>query len=47
MYHVCLSQSHQVEVQSSGGDVTGLGTIHGNVDISTCGDSVRIESLLI
>ena len=36
-----VSQSHQVEVQSNGGHVTGVGTIHGNVDISTCGDSVR------
>ncbi|XP_026167649.1 protein FAM185A isoform X2 [Mastacembelus armatus] len=38
----CLLHSvkgHQVEVQSSGGHVIGLGTIHGNVDISTCGDS--------
>ncbi|XP_068459499.1 protein FAM185A [Clinocottus analis] len=38
----CLLHSvkgHQVEVQSSGGHVTGVGTIHGNVDISTCGDS--------
>ncbi|KAL3061712.1 hypothetical protein OYC64_009791 [Pagothenia borchgrevinki] len=32
-------KSHQVEVQSNGGHVTGVGTIHGNVDISTCGDS--------
>ncbi|CAB1441060.1 unnamed protein product [Pleuronectes platessa] len=32
-------KSHQVEVQSSGGHVTGVGTIHGNVDISTRGDS--------
>ncbi|KAG7217378.1 hypothetical protein INR49_021545 [Caranx melampygus] len=39
----CLLHSvkgHQVEVQSSGGHITGVGTIHGNVDISTCGDSV-------
>ncbi|KAM7396563.1 hypothetical protein PAMP_019596 [Pampus punctatissimus] len=38
----CLLHSvkgHQVEVQSRGGHVTGVGTIHGNVDISTCGDS--------
>ncbi|KAK9516826.1 hypothetical protein VZT92_024736 [Zoarces viviparus] len=38
----CLLHSvkaHQVEVQSHGGHVTGVGTIHGNVDISTCGDS--------
>ncbi|XP_026222029.1 protein FAM185A [Anabas testudineus] len=32
-------KSHHVEVQSSGGHVTGVGTIHGNVDISTHGDS--------
>lgn len=32
-------RSHQVEVRSQGGLVTGAGTIHGNVDISTCGDS--------
>lgn len=32
-------RSHQVEVRSRGGHVTGAGTIHGNVDISTCGDS--------
>lgn len=30
-----------MEVQSSGGHVIGVGTIHGNVDISTHGDSVR------
>ncbi|XP_070828131.1 protein FAM185A [Chaetodon trifascialis] len=38
----CLLHSvkgHQVEVKSHGGRVTGAGTIHGNVDISTCGDS--------
>ncbi|XP_049928708.1 protein FAM185A [Epinephelus moara] len=38
----CLLHSvkgHQVEVQSHGGHVTGVGTIHGNVDISTSGDS--------
>ncbi|XP_070762896.1 protein FAM185A [Enoplosus armatus] len=38
----CLLHSvkgHHVEVQSHGGHVTGVGTIHGNVDISTCGDS--------
>ncbi|XP_037624428.1 protein FAM185A [Sebastes umbrosus] len=32
-------KGHQVEVRSRGGHVTGVGTIHGNVDISTCGDS--------
>ncbi|XP_022057375.1 protein FAM185A [Acanthochromis polyacanthus] len=32
-------KGHQVEVQSHGGHVTGVGTIHGNVDISTRGDS--------
>lgn len=32
-------KSHQVEVRSSGGNVTGLGTIHGNVDIVTSGES--------
>ncbi|KAM8892108.1 protein FAM185A [Spinachia spinachia] len=31
-------KGHQVEVQSLGGHVTGVGTIHGNVDISTRGD---------
>ncbi|XP_054883397.1 protein FAM185A [Poeciliopsis prolifica] len=39
----CLLHSvkgHQVEVRSHSGHVTGLGTIHGNVDISTKGDSV-------
>ncbi|KAF1386581.1 hypothetical protein PFLUV_G00096340 [Perca fluviatilis] len=45
----CLLHSvkaHQVEVQSNGGHVTGVGTIHGNVDISTCGDSgVDIKKL--
>ncbi|XP_075998375.1 protein FAM185A [Genypterus blacodes] len=38
----CLLHSvkgHQVEVQSHAGHVTGVGTIHGNVDISTCGQS--------
>uniref|UniRef100_A0A8C4FB71 DUF4097 domain-containing protein n=1 Tax=Dicentrarchus labrax TaxID=13489 RepID=A0A8C4FB71_DICLA len=38
----CLLHSvkgHQVEVKSLGGHVRGAGTIHGNVDISTCGDS--------
>lgn len=33
-------KSHEVQIQSRGGHVTGVGTIHGNVDISTCGDSV-------
>ncbi|KAM4618769.1 protein FAM185A isoform 2-T2 [Polymixia lowei] len=31
-------KGHQVEVLSDGGNVTGIGTIHGNVDISTSGD---------
>ncbi|XP_070686440.1 protein FAM185A isoform X2 [Pempheris klunzingeri] len=38
----CLLHSvkgHQVEVRSHGGQVTGVGTIHGNVDISTYEDS--------
>ncbi|KAG7523368.1 hypothetical protein JOB18_045504 [Solea senegalensis] len=30
-------KGHQIQVQSRGGRVTGVGTIHGNVDISTCG----------
>ncbi|KAM9855023.1 protein FAM185A [Aulostomus maculatus] len=33
-------KAHQVHVQSRGGSVTGVGTIHGNVDISTLGDGV-------
>uniref|UniRef100_A0A1A7XM65 Family with sequence similarity 185, member A n=2 Tax=Iconisemion striatum TaxID=60296 RepID=A0A1A7XM65_9TELE len=33
-------KSHQVEVQAHGGHVTGVGTIHGNVNISTRGDGV-------
>ncbi|KAM6937121.1 protein FAM185A [Xenentodon cancila] len=45
----CLLHSvkgHQVEVQSHGGDVTGAGTIHGNVNISTRGDSgVNLKKL--
>ncbi|XP_012735311.2 protein FAM185A [Fundulus heteroclitus] len=39
----CLLHSvkgHQVEVKTHGGHVTGVGTIHGNVDISAKGDSV-------
>ncbi|XP_034541698.1 protein FAM185A [Notolabrus celidotus] len=32
-------RSHHVEIRSQGGQVTGTGTIHGNVDISTSGDS--------
>lgn len=32
-------KGHQVEVQSHGGRVTGVGTIHGNVKISTHGES--------
>ncbi|XP_015259659.1 PREDICTED: protein FAM185A [Cyprinodon variegatus] len=39
----CLLHSvkgHQVEVQSQGGHVTGVGTIHGNVDIQAKGDGV-------
>ncbi|XP_056907660.1 protein FAM185A [Takifugu flavidus] len=38
----CLLHSvkgHQIEVKSEGGHVTGVGTIHGNVDISTRGYS--------
>uniref|UniRef100_A0A3B4BGF5 DUF4097 domain-containing protein n=1 Tax=Periophthalmus magnuspinnatus TaxID=409849 RepID=A0A3B4BGF5_9GOBI len=34
-------KGHQVEVRSSGGCVTGLGTIHGNVDIVSSGESVK------
>ncbi|XP_073328197.1 protein FAM185A [Pagrus major] len=45
----CLLHSvkaHRVEVKSAGGDVTGAGTIHGNVDISTCGDgAVDVKKL--
>ncbi|KAM4573034.1 protein FAM185A [Odontesthes bonariensis] len=45
----CLLHSvkgHQVEVHSNGGHVTGMGTIHGNVDISTKGDSeVNVKKL--
>ncbi|KAM9807781.1 protein FAM185A [Neosynchiropus ocellatus] len=45
----CLLKSikgHQVEVRSSGGNVTGHGTIHGNVDISTSGDgAVEVKKL--
>lgn len=33
-------KGHQVQVKTKGGHVTGLGTIHGNVDIITSGDSV-------
>ncbi|XP_071199735.1 protein FAM185A isoform X2 [Salvelinus alpinus] len=32
-------KGHQVQVHSQGGNVTGVGTIHGNVDISTSGHS--------
>ncbi|KAK7896192.1 hypothetical protein WMY93_021517 [Mugilogobius chulae] len=32
-------KGHQVEVRSSGGCITGLGTIHGNVDVIASGDS--------
>lgn len=32
-------KAHQVEVRSAGGHVTGLGTVHGNVDIITSGHS--------
>ncbi|XP_037834289.1 protein FAM185A isoform X2 [Kryptolebias marmoratus] len=45
----CLLHSvkgHQVEVLSHGGHVTGLGTIHGNVDISARGDgAVNVKKL--
>nr|XP_057932104.1 protein FAM185A [Doryrhamphus excisus]XP_057932105.1 protein FAM185A [Doryrhamphus excisus] len=38
-------KGHQVEVHS-GGDVTGLGTIHGNVEISASGSSaIRVKKL--
>lgn len=36
-----VSQGHHIEVKSHGGCVTGVGTIHGNVDLSTRGDGVR------
>jgi len=45
-YYFVVFQGHQVEVQSNGGHVTGMGTIHGNVDISTKGDSVSRIMLL-
>ncbi|XP_056107019.1 protein FAM185A isoform X2 [Rhinichthys klamathensis goyatoka] len=32
-------KGHEVQVQSTGGNVTGLKTLHGNVDIRTSGDS--------
>ncbi|KAI4880688.1 hypothetical protein NFI96_018431 [Prochilodus magdalenae] len=38
----CILQSvkgHKVQVQSNGGNITGIGTIHGDVDISAAGDS--------
>nr|XP_040019965.1 protein FAM185A [Gasterosteus aculeatus aculeatus] len=39
-------KGHRVEVQSHGGHVTGVGTIHGNVDISTRGDgAVDVKKL--
>ncbi|KAM9352108.1 protein FAM185A [Symphorus nematophorus] len=45
----CLLHSvkgHQVEVKSNGGHVRGAGTIHGNVDIITCGDgAVDVKKL--
>ncbi|XP_041852586.1 protein FAM185A [Melanotaenia boesemani] len=45
----CLLHSvkgHHVEVQSHGGNITGVGTIHGNVDISAKGDSeVNVKKL--
>ncbi|KAM8861182.1 protein FAM185A [Synchiropus picturatus] len=45
----CLLKSikgHQVEVRSSGGNITGHGTIHGNVDIRTSGDgAVEVKKL--
>lgn len=40
----CRFQGHEIEVKSEGGHVTGVGTIHGNVDISTRGYSVRTVS---
>ncbi|XP_045892799.1 protein FAM185A [Micropterus dolomieu] len=39
-------KGHQVEVQSQGGNVTCVGTIHGNVNISTCGDSAVVVKKL-
>ncbi|KAK0141901.1 Protein FAM185A [Merluccius polli] len=45
----CVLQSvkgHEVEVQSDGGHVTGVGTIHGNVTITTSGDgAVDVKKL--
>ncbi|KAM9753582.1 protein FAM185A [Menidia menidia] len=45
----CLLHSvkgHQIEVQSNGGHVTGVGTIHGNVHIRAKGDSeVNVKKL--
>lgn len=40
----CRFQGHQIEVKSKGGHFTGVGTIHGNVDISLREDSVRTAS---
>ncbi|KAF0041239.1 hypothetical protein F2P81_007137 [Scophthalmus maximus] len=41
-----ICKGHQVEVRSNGGHVTGVGTIHGNVDISTLGDgAVDVKKL--
>lgn len=41
---LCLivsNQGHEVLVHSNGGNVTGLNTIHGNVEIRASGDSVN------
>ncbi|XP_056137953.1 protein FAM185A [Lampris incognitus] len=39
-------KGHQVNVQSYGGNITGVGTIHGNVDISTSGHgAVEVKKL--
>uniref|UniRef100_A0A673IX11 Adhesin domain-containing protein n=1 Tax=Sinocyclocheilus rhinocerous TaxID=307959 RepID=A0A673IX11_9TELE len=46
----CVLESvkgHEVQVQSTGGNITGLQTIHGNVDISTSLDSVSTFMIYI
>lgn len=35
-----------MQVKSIGGNITGIGTIHGDVDISAAGDSVNNTSLI-
>lgn len=43
--YILIIQGHEILVHSTGGNVTGFNTIHGNVEIRAAGDSVKCVNL--